>query len=277
MQNAILEACHLGGGLMPAVSVIIPSRLAPAADSGERLFLEDAVHSIRQQATIDGEHIQVIVGVDMGAVAPAGLVQRLGIELVESGGRSQAAALNAAAERAEGEFLAILEDDDVWDFRFLRIALDALGKAQFASSTQLELDPMREVLRINDFPTPSGWIMRLETFRAVGRFDESYRWHLDNDWLGRLGESGRSRVHLVEATAPVMPQIAAQVRPWLHNVLRLGGPSIRLVRHEFTVPLIIRRVHAGSGMNRIANDAALMAQSQSEYARLVQRYGRAPW
>jgi len=262
---------------MPAVSVIIPSRLATATGGGERLFLEDAVHSIRQQATIEGKHIQIIVGVDMGAVVPAGLAQRLGVELAESGGRSQAAALNAAAERAEGEFLAILEDDDVWDSGFLRTALDALGKAQFVSSTQLELDPMGKVLRINDFPTPSGWIMRLETFQEVGGFDESYRWHLDNDWLGRLGEWGRSRVHLVEATAPVIPHIAAQVRPWLHNVLRQGGPSIRLVRHEATVPLVVRRVHAGSGMQRLVNDAALKAESQSELARLVQRYGRVPW
>ena len=119
----------------PTVSVIIPSRLAPAAGSGERLFLEDAVHSIGQQATIGREHIQIVVGVDVGTVAPAGLAQRLRIELVESGGRSQAAALNAAAERAEGEFLAILEDDDIWDPKFLRTALDALGKAEFASST----------------------------------------------------------------------------------------------------------------------------------------------
>jgi hypothetical protein len=261
----------------PVTTVIVPSRLARPAGIGERLFLEDAVHSIRQQATIGHERIQIVVGVDMGAVAPAGLARRLGIELVESGGHSQAAALNAAAKRAEGEFLAILEDDDVWDRMFLCTALDALGKAEFASSTQLELNARGEVLRINDFPTPSGWVMRRDAFRAVGRFDESYRWHLDNDWLGRLGEARRSRIHLVESTAPVMPHLAAQMRPWLYNVLRLGGPAIHLVRHAYPVPLVVRRCHADSGMQRIAHDAALQAESQREYARLQQRYGRIPW
>jgi hypothetical protein len=260
------------------VSVIIPSRLARAASiSKEGLFLEDAVHSIRQQARIGCERIQIVVGVDVGAAAPAELARRLDIDLVESGGHSQAAALNAAAERAEGEFLAILEDDDVWNPIFLRTALDALGKAEFASSTQLELNTRGEVLGINDFPTPSGWIMRRETFQAVGRFDESYRWVLDNDWLGRLGDSGRSRVHLVESTAPIMPDLVAQIRPWLDNVLRLGGPAIHLVRHAYPVPLVVRRVHADSAMRRTVHDAALKAERQRELVRLYQRYGRIPW
>ncbi len=259
------------------VSIIIPSRLASAGGAGKRFFLEDAVHSIRQQAGFGRGRVQIIVGVDAGAVALAGPVQRLGIELVESGGRSQAAALNAAAQRAEGEFLAILEDDDIWDRMFLRTALDALGEAEFASSTQLEVNAGGEVLRINDFPTPSGWIMRRETFQVIGRFDESYRWHLDNDWLGRLGESGRSRIHLVESTAPITPHLAAQVRPWLHNVQRLGGPAVRLMRHASPLPLVVRRSHAGSGMQRIAHEAALQAESQNELARLNQRYGRIPW
>jgi glycosyltransferase involved in cell wall biosynthesis len=260
-----------------AVSVIIPSRLALSEIDGNRLFLEDAVRSIRLQAMIDRKQIQIIVGVDAGTVAPSGLAQRLGIDVIESRGRSQAAALNAAAERAEGEFIAFLEDDDLWHRRFLRTTLDALGNAEFASSTQLEVNERHEVVRINDFPTPSGWIMRRETFQAVGRFDESYRWHLDNDWLGRLGESGRSRVHLVESTAPVTPALAAQIRPWLYAVLQHGGPAIRLMRHRSPVPLLVRRVHVGSGLHHIMHDAAANARSREEVARLNKRYGRVPW
>jgi hypothetical protein len=254
------------------VSVIIPSRLARVTDGGEKLFLQDAIESIRQQATIERHQVQILVGVDAGTIVPADLAQRLGIEFVGSGGHSQAAALNAAAKRAEGECLAILEDDDMWDRMFLRTALDALSKAEFLSSTQLELDEKGEVLRINDFPTPSGWVMRRETFQAIGGFDESLRWHIENDWLGRLGETSTLRVHLVESTAPILPQIVEQVRPWLHNLLRLGKPAVDLVRHVYPVPLIVRRIHAGSVMRRTPQEG-----SQKEIARLVQRYGRIPW
>lgn len=260
------------------VSVIIPSRLAAAPGQGERLFLEDAVHSIRNQVGLEDVGLQILVGVDAGASAPAGLIERLGVELVESTGHSQAAALNAAAQRADGLYLAILEDDDIWDRTFLRTTIDALASADFVSSNQVQLDPSGKIQTIFDFPTPSGWIMKRETFEAVGFFDATYRWHLDNDWLGRLGESGRLRIHLVEASAPAVPSVlAAQQRPGLHRLLRWGGPKIRIMKHARPAPLILRRNHFGSGMYRIENDPSLSAESQAEFARLNQRYGRIPW
>jgi hypothetical protein len=63
--------------------------------------------------------------------------------------------------------------------------------------------------------------MPASTMRAVGEFNEGYRWHLDNEWLGRLAEKKIVRIHLVEATAPVDYQLMAQVRPWLANVIKL--------------------------------------------------------
>ena len=251
------------------ISVVIPSRL-------EGDFLAGAIHSIYSQEGIDERDVQIIVGVDSGT-AYADISKQYGVEIVESAGHSQSAALNAAVTRARGDYIAFLEDDDTWNPAFLRVALATLVNTEFVSSTQLEVDKNGDVRRINDFPTPSGWIMQRKTFDAVGKFDESYRWHMDNNWLGRLGEAIKSRVHLVESTAPLERHLLKQVRPWLENCIKFGRPEIRLVRHSHTVPLVTRRVHAGGGMKRVERDAALKAESEKEISRLIQRFGRIPW
>jgi hypothetical protein len=115
------------------------------------------------------------------------------------------------------------------------------------------------------------------TFQAVGFFNTSYRWHLDNEWLGRLAESGHRRVHLVEATAPVNPEFFDQMRPWLGNVLRNGGPSVRLVRHKHLQPLVVRRAHWNSGTQIISRDEALKDESRAELTQLQEKYGHMPW
>jgi glycosyltransferase involved in cell wall biosynthesis len=258
------------------ISIVLPSRLA-RMPGRERFFLEDAVRSIRTQTIAAQIGTQIIVGIDAGAVPPAGLAERLGVLFANADGNSQAAALNAAAARAEGDHLAILEDDDAWHPPFLEIALEALQQADFVASTQLEVDERGEVRRINDFPTPSGWVMPRTTFQAVGPFSVAYRWHLDNEWLGRLSTSGLRRVHLVEATAPVDAEIIDQVRPWLGKVLRNGGPSVRLVRHKHLQPLVVRRVHWNAGTQIIARDEAIKDASRAELTRLEETYGRMPW
>ena len=106
---------------------------------------------------------------------------------------------------------------------FVETASRRCQDADFASSTQLEVTEQREVIRTVDFATASTWLMKRKTWETVGEFDETYRIHHDNEWLGRLGDSGCRRVHLVEATAPVIPEIVAPMRPWLASVLRFGG------------------------------------------------------
>jgi hypothetical protein len=92
-----------------------------------------------------------------------------------------------------------------------------------------------------------------------------------------LSTSGLRRVHLVEATAPVDPEIIDQVRPWLGNVLRNGGPSVRLVRHKQLQPLVVRRAHWNSGTQIITRDEALRDASRAELTRLDEKYGHMPW
>ncbi|MGZ5662480.1 MAG: glycosyltransferase [Usitatibacter sp.] len=259
----------------PSLAVVVPSRHQPQ----QTAFLERSVGSVRAQGASADFDVCVIVGIDAGETARmAPLAERLGLRLAESPLASQAAALNAALAVSDSDFVAFLEDDDVWHPRYLHAAQRALSMgAAFVSSTQLEVDENDVVLRINDFPTPSGWFMTRAAFEAVGPFDESYRFHLDNEWLGRLGESGVERLHLVESTAPVETRFLSQVRPWLLNAITLSGGHCRLARHDLPIPLVRRLVHSESGMARMARDPQLAEVSRGEAARLQARFGRIPW
>jgi hypothetical protein len=264
----------MGAGELRTIAVIIPSRPQPLQEA----FLTRAVGGIRAQTALTSLRARVLVGIDRGQTLPVAIAERLGIEAVQSEGQSQALACNAAArEIGDAELVAFLEDDDEWLPHYLEQALEALEHAPFVSSTQLEVDAGGLVIRINDFATPSGWLMDRRVWETVGPFDPQFRYHLDNDWLGRLADRGFDRVHLVEATAPVDPSVAAQVRPWLANVVALGGGRVQLLRHAHATPLVRRLVHPGSGMARIAADPRTGGRSESETQELLRRYGRIPW
>jgi glycosyltransferase involved in cell wall biosynthesis len=175
--------------------------------------LDKAFQSIAKQAALDKVEIEIIVALDQGAQPPASFVCPANVRFVESHGHSQCAALNAGVQQARGEYLAFLEDDDAWHPYYAATAMAAIAHGDFVSSTQLELDEQGAVVRINDFATPSGWTMPMSTWQAIGAFDETYRFHLDNDWLGRLTRSGAKRIHMVEATAPVKLDVMQNVRP----------------------------------------------------------------
>jgi hypothetical protein len=258
---------------MPHFSILIPSRL-----EGPRpglLFLESAVASIRAQKLVSPP--QILVGLDAGVTPPPGLAERLGVTFLNSDGHSQAAALNAAASGITGDHVALLEDDDQWNPDFLAIALKGLESGfDFVSSTQLEVLGDNQILRVNDFPTPSGWVMRRAVWDQVGGFNNAYRWHLDNEWLGRMGRTRARRLHLAEATAPIELNVARAVRPLLTSVLEQGRPAVTLMRHGSPWPLVIRLVHPGSGLQRILTNPDLGAESRREVEELKGLFGDVP-
>lgn len=260
---------------MASLSVIIPSRVQPS----QAHFLTQAIGSVAAQRVRSWLTVEVLVGLDPHATIPDIDIEDLTVPVrfVNAGEYSGAAAVNAAAAEATGDYLAILEDDDVWDTNHLEVALQALSHCAFVSGTQLEVDRDGTVVRINDFPTPSGWVVHRTTWEQVGPLDTSYRLHQDNEWLGRLAEHHIPRTHLVESTAPLSTDVARQVRPWLATLIDLGGGHVRLERHESPVPLIRRLVHHDSLMHQISANAETNVASDIEYDRLIQRYGRIPW
>lgn len=265
---------------MKRIGVVIPSRLQRrgGADGSGQLFISSAIKSIRaQKAGPEALEFRIYVGIDSGTLIPGEFAHDRDVSFTESAGRSQASALNAAARMVDADYVAFLEDDDTWTPHFIEAALAALTACDFTSSTQLEFSPDGAVLRINDFPTPSGWLMTRATFEKVGLFTEEYRWHIDNEWLGRLAEADVSRAHLIEATAPLELRLASQIRPWLANCLRLGGPRIRLARHSHLRPLVNRLVHPGSCMVQIASDPKTRKESLAARKMLQERFGRMPW
>ena len=64
---------------------------------------------MRSQTISKGVEFQILVGID-AVNPPTHLAVQHGIHFGESRGRSQAAALNAAAKMVDGDLVAILED-----------------------------------------------------------------------------------------------------------------------------------------------------------------------
>lgn len=252
----------------PRISVIIPSRLDPNP-SGGGLYLDRALASVQRQTIPVHE---VCIGAQRGARLP----QRLptaprGAEILfcETTAPGQAAAVNAAAASATGSVLAFLEDDDLWEPKRLAIGLTAMriSQAPFASSNQIEVRPDGTVLRINDFATPSGWLIAREVWQQIGGMDTLFRWHVDTEFLGRLNQAGVRRIHLVEGRR------TPQIRPWLVSVAR--HPDLYFTNEPH--PLVVRAVNPHGGMARIASDPRAAQESRNEHEELMRRYGEIPW
>jgi glycosyltransferase involved in cell wall biosynthesis len=266
---------------LQTLSILIASRLARSTrpQTVDELLVDAAMRSIRAQTIADRVRIKIIIGIDCGASVPAALADSADVRIAESHGRSQAAALNAAAAHIEGDLVAFLEDDDFWDPHFIETTLAALKLKNFAfsSSTQLEMTEDQQPLRLKDFATMSGWVMPRKTWEIVGPFDESYRWHLDNEWLGRLAQGAIARCHLVEADTPMDRKQIGHDRPDLANLLKYSLGHVELVQHSISWPLVRRLVHPGSGIAQINSSAAIKSESVAEYQRLMSDFGRLPW
>jgi glycosyltransferase involved in cell wall biosynthesis len=259
------------------VSLVIPAVPKRIANG----MLREAIASVLAQQGADAE-LKIILGVDETIAKPEHVD-----EIVL--GTCQSTKVNAGAAIAEGDYLAFLHDDDLWRPDFLREALAALEEAEFCSASQLEVDGEGAVIQTSDFACPSGWLMRREVWaRVEGGFDASYKHHPDTDWLGRFGEVGQSRAHLLERTAPhkFIDKSATfrpphynpmSNRPNLRNLLINGRPEPKLIYTNHAEPLILRRQFPDAIMRRAEDDPTRMAESQWEYGRMVNRYNRVPW
>ncbi len=184
-------------GVAPAVSVVIP-----AYNHGRHVM--ETLHSVFAQSFRDFE----VIVIDDGSPDDTSQVLR---PLAESGkirytrqeNRGQAAARNAGLRQARGEFIALLDDDDLWpvdklawQVEALRSNRDAVLVYGFAHSfddhherldegwPRLPLAPAGQVherfLRQNWIISPGQTLMRRNILTALGGCDESV-WGAD-DW-----------------------------------------------------------------------------------------------
>ena len=186
----------------PEVSVIIPTR--------NRWPLL-STHALPSALAQEDVAFEVVVVDDASTDGTADRVEALGaprVRVVRNAvNRRLPAARNVGAREARGAWLAFLDDDDLWSPRKLRVQLDTAqaAGAAWVYAQCIVVDADRRPLDLHPFPDPeelpallaggnhvpgggSNVIVRADTFREVGRFDESLRFFEDWDLWLRLVE-----------------------------------------------------------------------------------------
>jgi glycosyltransferase involved in cell wall biosynthesis len=178
----------------PEVSVVIPTR-----DRWDLL----STHSLPSALAQEAVRLEVVV-VDDGSVdGTARRVEHMADERVRcirlEKSRGAAAARNTGIAAARGDWVAFLDDDDLWSPRKIRAQLDSLGSAEWGYTGAFIVDERLEPTHAFPVPVPetlrdafrggnalsagsSTVIARTELLRRVGGLDETlvfgYDWDL---------------------------------------------------------------------------------------------------
>ncbi len=206
--------------MMPRVSVVVATR-------NRRAALARALASIDAQSFRDFE----VVVVDDGSIDGTAdwlRAQRPAVGLVAlRRSCGAAAARNRGVERARGEIVAFLDDDDVWHPSYLETQVaqfDAHPDALLCSAGHVEIDGTGRVSRpdvrpLFDYADPLVHLLaecplhtlsivacRRAALARIGPFDETLAIVHDLDWYLRLVAGGGRREHhpaaLVERGVP---------------------------------------------------------------------------
>jgi glycosyltransferase involved in cell wall biosynthesis len=182
----------------PEVSVVIPTR---------NRWPMLSTHALPSALGQEDVELEIVVVDDASDDGTAAHVAELGDPRVRvlrnESNRRLPASRNVGAGEARGEWLAFLDDDDLWSPRKLRAQLD-VARASGASWVYAQcvvVDRDRRPLDLHPFPAPdelgalllggnhvpgggSNVVVRADTFREAGGFDESLRFFEDWDlWL----------------------------------------------------------------------------------------------
>lgn len=223
------------------VSVVVPTCNRPA-------LLREALASIRARET-ESVTFEILVG-DNGADPQTRVVaEEFGARYLPVSRRGAGAARNAGLDAATGEFIAFLDDDDVWldgavhgHLALLDARPDLDGAFSKIISTDPQLRPLSEPWPGDDlgegdelvltmlsgyYPQIGGTLIRASVRDAIGRFDESLLGDQDWDWQLRLAR--RRKTGFVAA-------------PTVHFRQRAPGSfdKLRLMRLGFTRRVFLR-------------------------------------
>jgi hypothetical protein len=238
----------------PEISVVIPTL-------DRRTHVSQALEAVLSQQEVDLEAIVVDDGSSDGtsdAVAAIGDPRARVIrhETPLGAARSRNDGLAAAA----GEWVAFLDDDDLWAPRKLRDQLDAAAAvdATMAFSPVVVVDASHRVIGLDPAPQPEGLLADLlrhnsipggcsnviattALVRAVGGFDEQLSVLADWDLWLRLAEAGKA---------------AASTEPCVGYVEHEAGMH---VQHAVTA---LRELPLIAGKRRAASGAPLAPESE---------------
>ncbi len=199
----------------PRISVIVP------VYNGRR-FLRTALDSVFGQSLPACELIVVDDGSTDGSLdeltslAPTGLPVRV----LRQANCGQSAARNLAARCAEGEYLAFLDQDDIWYPEHLEALIEPLLANPAAGWAYCDFDEIdlegylvtraflrafgvrhpkltiADCVRADLMVLPSASVLRRTAFEAVGGFDEALSGYEDDDLFLRFFRSGWEQVFL---------------------------------------------------------------------------------
>jgi glycosyltransferase involved in cell wall biosynthesis len=171
------------------VSVIVPAYNAEA-------FIAEALDSAFEQ---DFRPLEVIVVDDGSTDRTAEIAGRYEVQLLRQPNRGPAAARNAGLARARGEYIAVLDADDVWPQDRVSCLVEALragagiafGLSQiFLTPGQPKPDHFPERLTEPVQNHMAAMMTRRAVFDLVGGFDEDLRLSEDVDWFMRARDAG---------------------------------------------------------------------------------------
>lgn len=244
------------------ISVIVPTRDRPA-------FLREALASIR---AIESENLtfEILVGDNGSDPASRAAAEEFGAIYSHVDRNGAGAARNAGLSAATGEFIAFLDDDDVWlpanisqQLRMLRENPDLEAVFGQVVSTDQDLKPQTDpwpeapgsgntlvkAMLSSYYPQLGATFVRTRVAKEVGLFDESLLGDQDWDWQLRIAR--RRKVGFT----PTLCVLFRQRPPGSFDKLRtmrLGFARKVFMRHAlpewrvFGHPLGIMKGYTGS-------------------------------
>lgn len=203
---------------MTRVSVIVPTRDRPQ-------MLREALESIRARESEDLS-FQILVGDNGSAPETANVAEAFGAMRIKVAKRGAGAARNAALAAATGDYIAFLDDDDVWmtdavtsQLALLSVRPDLEGVLGQIVCTDQNLarimptwpaespgegDELVAAMLSGYYPQLGATLVRAEAARAVGPFDEALLG--DQDWDWQLRVARRRKLGFVAAECVLFRQ-----------------------------------------------------------------------
>ena len=274
---------------LPAVSVVIPTH-------DRRDLLADALRGVLEQS--GGVDLEVLVVDDGSSDGSAEMVRGLREPRIRLLHHEAAAGVSAARNRgiaeADGEWVALLDDDDLWAPDKLARQLKAAEERSrcWAYAGVVEIDADGRLLGGTPPPTPedlvaglagrnlmpagsSNVIVRHEALSQVGAFDEGLRHLADWDLWLRLAKVGipacapeplvAYRIHHSQATLDTTGMVGeARVLEARHganpaSIYRwLGWSHLRLGQRGMAARAYVRAVGAGDPSSLLRAGGALL-------------------